>query len=274
MITTLPRFTDHDGNLKHEPLDSTKYGRPEQVILDFLESARDGRQRSDVRVLDLGCGRGSRVAWLCEAGWDAWGADVVEDYLVAGKPFFGRRGWNPDRLRLIDGVGLPFSDDEHFDVVLSDQVIEHVKDLDAFVAGIDQVSRRSAVGMHIFPATWRPVEPHLHQPLVHWFPKGAPRHVAIYLATRAGLGTDYFASLSIRDRAQIFTAFSEDETFYRLRRTVVGVFKVHGMSVDLRTSATQKTRYKLGAQLPAVMIPVAALAYSFFMQTYLTTVKL
>jgi SAM-dependent methyltransferase len=266
------KFTDHDANMKHQPLDSTRYGRPEAVILDFLNHAARGRHRGGVRVLDVGCGRGSRVAWLLERGWDAWGTDVEPSYLGAGERFFRERGWGTERLKLTNGKSLPF-DAASFDVVLSDQVIEHVRDLDAFVAGISRVSRRDGYGLHVFPATWRPVEPHLRQPFVHWFPKGPLRHAAIVTAVKTGLGVRHFAALDVRERVRIYEAFSVDETFYRSRRAIAQAFQEHGMTPDLRQAAWAKTRYRLGSRLPAALITPAAIAYSLVLQTYVTTVK-
>lgn len=267
----LPRFTEHDDNQKHKPLDDTTYGEPERVILEFLDAARGGRPKDELRILDLGCGRGSRVAWLCSRGWDAWGADIVEGYLRAGRPFFKVNGWDPDRLRLIDGQRLPF-DDQSFDVVLSDQVVEHVADLDGFVSGIDRVSRAGALGLHVFPATWRPVEPHLRMPVVHWLPKGSARRLAIRLGTRMGLSVHHFAGYSPKERAEIYARFSEEETYYRPRRRVAAVFAAHGMAVDFRSAAQRKIAVKL-PRLPAVLEPVAAEAYSLVLQTHLQTRK-
>jgi ubiquinone/menaquinone biosynthesis C-methylase UbiE len=271
----LPKFTNHGQNRKNEPLDSTTYGRAGPVITDFLDRYRGDRATGEVRILDVGCGRGARVSWLCEQGWDAWGVEIIPEYLDSGRPFFDSQGWGSDRLQLIepgDGDGLPFRDAQ-FDVVLSDQVIEHVEDLDQFVAGIARVTKSGGVGMHIFPATLRPVEPHLRQPLVHWIPKGRPRRAAISLAVRGGIGVTYFADHGVTAQTDIYAMFSDTETYYRLRRTVARTFQAHGFRTDLRTASLRKTQAKLGSRLPAPLLPVASLAYSLFLQTHLTTIK-
>jgi SAM-dependent methyltransferase len=270
-LRALPHFTEHGENQKRKPLDDTRYGEPERVILEFLTEACRGRARDELRILDLGCGRGSRVAWLCSHGWNAWGADIVEDYLRAGRPFFELNGWDPNRLRLIDGPRLPF-DRSAFDVVVSDQVIEHVADLEEFVAGIDQVSRAGAHGLHVFPASRRLVEPHLRMPFVHWLPKGPVRRLAIRHAMRLGLSVKHFADFSARERAVIYTIFSEEETYYRTRRKVAAAFAGRGMSVDLRSVARNKVAVRL-PHLPAVLTPIAAQGYSLLLQTYVQTRK-
>jgi SAM-dependent methyltransferase len=269
----VPKFTDHPGNRKNQPLDTTSYGAPEPIVLELLQRHKRSSQ-GPVRVLDVGCGRGSRVAWLCEQGWDAWGYDVVPAYIASGRPFFDRRGWGGERLRLItaDGDGVPF-DDAAFDIVLSHMVIEHVADLESFVAGVARVTKLGGVGLHAFPAAFRPIEPHLHQPFVHWLPKGRIRRAAITAAVRTGLGVDYFSELGVTTKAEIYATFSETETFYRLRRTVARTFAAHGLEVDLREVPERKMQYKLGPYFPGHALPLAALAYSLFMRSYVATVK-
>lgn len=212
------------------------------------------------------------MAWLCSQGWDAWGADIVERYLERGRPFFEERGLDADRLRLIAGPELPF-DGDSFDIVLSDQVIEHVEDLGAFVRGIDRVSRHGSEGLHVFPATWRPVEPHLRTPFVHWLPKGRARRAAIRAAVSLNLTVPHFSDYSPTERSEIYSTFSETETFYRLRRSVAGAFQSMGFATDLSSVAREKVALRLPARVPAALHPAIAEVYGFAVQTYLRTLK-
>ena len=269
----LPKFTEHEGNRKNERLQDSEFGRPESAVLQFLDDAAHalGKDRSETRVFDLGCGRGSRVAWLCGEGWDAWGADIVRGYLDAGRPYLDERGFGGDRLRLIeDSHELPF-DPESFDVVLSDQVIEHVADLDAVAEGVARATRPGGWGLHVFPATFRPVEPHLRAPIVHWLPKGRVRHAAIRAAVATSLTVPYFKDLGPRAQAEIYNTFSTDETHYRLRRTVLRTFQRHGLATDLHTYSMAKLKDRI--ELNPRLYPLAEALYSFAMQTYVATVK-
>jgi SAM-dependent methyltransferase len=268
-VQTLPKFTDHDENRKNEPLDGTHHGRPEGVLLSLLDEATLRAESRPIKILDVGCGRGSLVAWLCANGWDAWGCDVVDNYLRAGRPWFETNGFGTDRLRMIDGSALPF-EPRSFDVVVSDQVIEHVADLGAFVGGIATVSRAGTLGLHVFPASFRPVEPHLRAPIVHWLPKGRVRRSAIKAAIRVGRSVTHFSNLPLDQRAQVYSEFSDTETFYRLRRTVRRTFETHGIATDLRTPALAKVEERKPG-LPAPAQRAAARLYSFAMQTYVRT---
>ena len=88
-------------------------------------------------ILDYGCGAGKIVAQGLDRGLDIWGADTYSGY-----------GWASaleprlrDRVRTIrDGVtDLP---DGQFDLVISNQVLEHVTDPEAVIADIFRMISR------------------------------------------------------------------------------------------------------------------------------------
>jgi SAM-dependent methyltransferase len=71
-----------------------------------------------------------------------------------------------------DGRELPFEDDE-FDVVHSNAVVEHVgprNDQARFIAELVRVAKR---GLITTPNRWFPLESHVRLPLVHWLPRPA-----------------------------------------------------------------------------------------------------
>ncbi len=111
------------------------------------------------RVLDFGAGAGRHVAEFREAGYDAWGVDQIYSSHAQGssEETFLRRVHAPD-------YRLPF-DDEEFDCVYSTSVMEHVLDPGGALAEIARVLRPGGVSLHVFPARWRPIEPHMHVPL-------------------------------------------------------------------------------------------------------------
>jgi SAM-dependent methyltransferase len=269
---TLPAWTDHDHHSKVQPLRETSAGQVEPYLQSFLdqESRRLHRRRQQVRVLDFGCGRGDRVAWLCEQGWDAWGVDIAERYLAQGRSHFEQHGFGPDRTRLIeDGRQLPF-EEASFDLVLSDHVIEHVEDLDECVDGLRRVLRPGASGLHVYPPRWHPVEPHMHTPLTHWIPKGVSRRAAIHASLRMGLGVNYFEDLPLDERTDIFARYSDNETFYRSESSLRRTFGRYGMSCDFRSPSEAKLRIRR-TWIPGPLLPAAAVLYRTFVSTYLHT---
>src|SRR4051794_7691456 len=82
----LPSWTEH---LAHSKLTAlTVPTAPEPFTVKFLNDARTQfGSETKARILDVGCGRGDTVAWLCENGWDACGVDVDDRYLANGRQY-------------------------------------------------------------------------------------------------------------------------------------------------------------------------------------------
>jgi ubiquinone/menaquinone biosynthesis C-methylase UbiE len=121
-----------------------------------LVSSHAGRSvPRGARVLDFGCGTGSTVHTLIDAGYDAWGADIVDP-------------WGEDeRLKLIATAPyrLPFPD-AHFDFIISEQVMEHVFDYDRVFSELRRVLKPSGLSIHHFPGPLYYYEGHINVPLV------------------------------------------------------------------------------------------------------------
>jgi len=117
-------------------------------VLDRL-----GYSATGLRVLDYGCGAGETVHSLTSAGFDAHGFDIL-DYQA-----------NPsNRVTIGDPSRLPYPDG-HFDLVFSDQVFEHALDQDRVFAELHRVTRPGGVHLHVIPAKWQLIEPHIYVPL-------------------------------------------------------------------------------------------------------------
>lgn len=148
---------------------------------------RRGGADAGLRVLDFGCGSGEVVALLRGRGVEASGADV----------FYGGADWEDERLqrllregaiRHIDEDGrLPF-EDRSFDLVISDQVFEHIEQLERAVAEIDRVLAPGGVSYHHFPTRDGLREGHIGIPLAHRLPPGRLRFAYTYALRRAGFG--------------------------------------------------------------------------------------
>jgi SAM-dependent methyltransferase len=108
----------------------------------------------NAKILDFGCGEGRTVRYYRKLGYEAFGVDI---HLIHAD----------DVLRLIPpekGYRIPFND-ETFEFVFSDQVLEHVRDSAIGFAEIGRVLKHGCWSLHIFPSKYRIIEPHIGVPL-------------------------------------------------------------------------------------------------------------
>ena len=137
------------------------------------------------QVLDYGCGAGQIVAALRARGFAAFGCDTYmeapeawDKVPAAARPYVTR----------MDADHIPF-EDASFDCVVSNQVIEHVADLDAFIAEIIRVLKPGGRSLHLFPDRGVWIEGHANIPFLHWFPAGSQLRVSYAaLMSRMGFG--------------------------------------------------------------------------------------
>ena len=72
-----------------DPLTQTDFAafRPNAEVVRYLELTRErlGLRREEMNVLDWGSGRGEYVAWLRDAGYNAFGAEIRKEAAERGK---------------------------------------------------------------------------------------------------------------------------------------------------------------------------------------------
>lgn len=185
------------------------------------------RPAADVRSLDYGCGAGHIVARLRERGVEAYGCDVFYeggDYSGEVQQAYFASGV----IRRIEGGRIPFAD-ASFDFVTSNQVFEHVAELDEVLAEIARVLKPGGRMLCLFPdrGVWR--EGHCGVPFLHWFPKRSRARVYYAMLMRR-LGFGYFTdSRSIRQWSESFCTWLDDWTHYRSYAEIEYLFARHFM---------------------------------------------
>ena len=154
-----------------------------EFCVEYAVARANGRP---LKVLDYGCGRGLMVRRMRDRGVDAYGCEVFygggDVSTEVPGDMLGRTV-----LEMRDGV-VPFPD-RTFDLVINNQVMEHVVDLDQALDEIHRVLTPSGAVLSLFPdrLVWR--EGHCGVPFLHWFPKGSRLRVYYAFAFRcAGFG--------------------------------------------------------------------------------------
>jgi ubiquinone/menaquinone biosynthesis C-methylase UbiE len=118
--------------------------------------------RSDVDVLDFGCGWGGETLWLAERVRSVAGYDVEASSIVQAERMLRKSGLtNCTFASSPDGM-LPFGDNS-FDAVFSTDTFEHVMDLDLAFREIHRVLRPGGLALSRFgPLFHSPFGYHLY----------------------------------------------------------------------------------------------------------------
>ena len=202
------------------------------------------------RILDLGCGEGNAVRALRDAGFDAWGCDVSL--------------WDTTRSRELRDAGLikaipmqpyrlPFGDAE-FDLVLSDEVLEHVMDYGDFIAENRRVQKSGGLSLHILPGRWTPIEMHTFVPLASVYRS----YPWLLIWAALGIRNEFQHGIGAREVARRNFRYLRDETNYVTTRDVRRLFESHFSEVVFRedlflklsTSARARVVNRLVTALP------------------------
>lgn len=127
-----------------EPQDAKDYDDyyvPENLTIpEFINKRLDeiiasfSSYRQNNRLLDLGCGTGVLMHAAARAGWDAEGVEIS----TAAVEYVRKQGYGKVFCGKLDEARYPSN---HFDVVASSEVLEHVDDPRAFVCEVARVLR-------------------------------------------------------------------------------------------------------------------------------------
>jgi SAM-dependent methyltransferase len=148
----------------------------------------------------------------------------------------------------------PFPDTD-MDVVVSNQVLEHVRDTAAFFAENARVLRPGGFAVHLFPLRHYVIEGHTRMPFVHKLRSWDQRRAALLWLARRGRG-DYptmrrALGIDARDYATSRADFIEFDTHYLTWREVADVATAAGLRPSYRyTAGFFTTKARAAARRP------------------------
>ncbi|HEX7114199.1 MAG TPA: class I SAM-dependent methyltransferase [Steroidobacter sp.] len=219
------------------------------VQLGILADAGHALPRG-ATVLDLGCGNGDLVNAYRQQGYRAYGCDF------AFKP--GRHADDLARQGYIrrlqpEPYRLPF-EDQMFDLVVSNEVFEHVSDYESTLAEHRRVLKPDGVGLHFIPSRYSPIELHVFVP----FATVLQEYWWLRLWAALGVRTAAQKHMSAAERARWNTQYLKNHTNYLTKRELTRAFERHFASVtyreDLFLKYSQRARplHKLSRVLPFI----------------------
>jgi len=123
-------------------------------------------QGRPLRLLEIGTGSGAIAQYFAtctDVHFEVEAVDVIDQRQTS-------EGYT---FHCVSGVNLPF-EDGHFDVVISNHVLEHVgghEEQIGHLSEIARVMRGDGVAYLASPNRWQLVEPHYHLAFLSWLPR-------------------------------------------------------------------------------------------------------
>lgn len=243
---SLPDFRSWGGDKKFTELTETDVQKETNLpILRFLQRINNKRPDTTypLRILDLGCGRGELVGQLRCLGFDAYGVDIDARFIKAGDILNKKKNTFFPILSVSNSNGKTLFEDNFFDIVISNQVLEHVSNIDNIAQEMSRFLKTSGVVFNLFPARFRIFEPHYRLPFVHWLPKSNIRRIMISLFIRIVMASRFFPNYTLAERTEIVYKFSVEDAFYRPLSDIIDSFRSHGIELNAR----KEMRYHLNS---------------------------
>jgi len=171
----------------------------------LLAQGRVQPSQGRLRILDIGCGDGQLIGFLHdrltrahpdleielhgfdigEQGYNDGGQfDIATQMLASRHPGIPWR----ERISMISDTDPWRYPSGYFDIALSNQVLEHVADLPAFLSELRRCLSPAGVSLHVFPLAQSIVEAHCQTPFAHWIRDFDRRVEWISLLSHLGIG--------------------------------------------------------------------------------------
>lgn len=207
-----------------------------------------------LRILDIGCGDGALIASLTSLALadpacpaiEVYGFDVSEqgfrreDLVDATVRTLSARhpavDWSR-RIRLFSERAVWDYPEGFFDAAVSNQVLEHVADLEALLDNLAVCVRTGGISIHLFPLADCIQEAHCRVPFAHWFGNFDHRVSWITFVSRLRIGRygrdrRVLGHLDLRDHARKTAAYIQCWTAYRSFAEIARLCRGRGLALS------------------------------------------
>lgn len=212
----------------------------------FLQKARLVSQLySNAKILDYGCGKGEIVVAGRKEGINIYGTDKFYD----GDPSYEEVKTNQNNVifKLESNNKIPFPN-RTFDLVISNQVIEHIDDLETALSEIYRVMKLDGIFISRFPIYETVYEGHIGIPFAHWFfPKSKLRYYYTFLARSINFGYNK-ADKSNLQWTKDSLKWIDRYTYYRKKSEIFEIFEKY-FEIDTKEIEIDYLQYRI-SQLP------------------------
>jgi ubiquinone/menaquinone biosynthesis C-methylase UbiE len=161
------------------------------VLISYINGL--SRRNKNIKILDYGAGGGQLVAYLYLLGYENITAVDVCDkkHLDRLNSLFKSLGMTGVVLHTYNTKTLPFNDGE-FDLIVSQQVVEHVTNIEQYISECYRVLSKHGKALLDFPHRIVPFDTHTRMWFVHYFPVFVRRY--FYNKYRDD-GYDYYSEI-------------------------------------------------------------------------------
>ncbi len=230
----------------------------EKIIRQYLATTN----KTNVKLLDLGCGSGALIGYLnriaqaqnSTLSLEIYGLEVYEH--AAGKTDFElnllnqlnefdpETPWETRIFLISSDEQWPFKAD-FFDIIITNHVVEHVMNLDLFFSNIYRVLRSGGISINLFPLKSTIWEAHLRLPIVHWINNHNTRQSLIELLSKVGIGKYRNHQQKLAVSHKIYAEYQSDYILFYTNYQRASFFHQMAKKHRLRSEFSYTTHFYL-----------------------------
>ena len=176
--------------------------------------------------------KGELVKFLNDQGYDCYGLEIENNVKIKNELNFNNNKNLLNKIHFISDDNLTTFQSNYFDIVITNQVIEHMSNKNGFIEELKRILRVGGFSYNILPAKFRFIEVHLKMPFVHWFPKNLLRkYVILFFNLFKFNHWKECKNLSFNQQVEYYYEYSTKKTFYSSANSLFNDFKIKGFQL-------------------------------------------